>query len=290
MKAIAKKSSTTTPATQAANQPFFAKSGSGGFFAQAIQAKMTVNKPGDKFEQEADRVAEQVMRMPEPQVQRQACSSPDCKEEDEPIQTKPLAGQITPLVQRETEPEEDEDNKILQTKSVDSSESAQTVDNPLIQSVLSSSGQPLDAATRSFMEPRFGQDFSGVGVHTDGQAAESARALQAKAYTYGSDIVFDSGEYSPDTHEGKMLLAHELTHVVQQGHSPEIASSSLPKIQRYSWNEFVEDAESVGHSVVEGTRAAGRAKWMVVPEQPIWPRRYRFYWVDSETMSKTMPG
>ncbi|RWX43114.1 hypothetical protein VT98_14592, partial [Candidatus Electrothrix communis] len=134
-----------------------------------VQAKLKIGQPGDKYEQEADRVAEQVMRMPEPSVQRKGCSSCKGKEEDE--------------------------DKILQAKPAGSAGNAQ-VDHPLIQNVLSSPGQPLDAATRSFMEPRFGQDFSGVRVHTDGKAAESARAVNARAYTVGRNVVFGRGQYA----------------------------------------------------------------------------------------------
>ncbi|WLE98056.1 MAG: DUF4157 domain-containing protein [Candidatus Electrothrix communis] len=86
----------------------------------------------------------------------------------------------------------------------------------MINNVLSSSGQPLDAGTRSFMEPRFGQDFSGVRVHTDGQAAESARAVNARAYTVGRDVVFGEGEYVSGSSEGRRLMAHELAHVGQK--------------------------------------------------------------------------
>jgi hypothetical protein len=166
-----------------------------------VQAKLKVNAPNDKYEQETDRVAEQVMRMPEPQVQRQECSSPDCKEEDE----------------------------IVQTKSVDN---AGTVNHSLIQSVLSSPGQPLDATTRSFMEPRFRQDFSRVRVHTDRQAAESARAVNARAYTVGWNVVFGVGQYALQTSVGRRLLAHELTHVVQQ--KSESSNQVRSSIQRQS--------------------------------------------------------
>jgi hypothetical protein len=86
----------------------------------------------------------------------------------------------------------------------------------IVYNVLQSTGQPLDHETRSFMEPRFGHDFSRVRVHTDTQAAESARAVGALAYTVGRDIVFGTGQYSPRTETGRGLLAHELTHVRQQ--------------------------------------------------------------------------
>lgn len=87
---------------------------------------------------------------------------------------------------------------------------------PIVHDVLRSPGHPLDAGTRSFMEPRFGHDFSGVRIHSDEHAAESARSVNARAYTVGQDVVFGAGQYAPGSMAGKRLLAHELTHVVQQ--------------------------------------------------------------------------
>ena len=87
---------------------------------------------------------------------------------------------------------------------------------PIVHDVLRSPGQPLDSATRAFMEPRFGHDFSRVRVHTDARAAESARAVNALAYTAGPKMVFGGGQYAPGTSGGRYLLTHELTHVVQQ--------------------------------------------------------------------------
>ena len=92
---------------------------------------------------------------------------------------------------------------------------------PVVREVLGSPGRPLDAQTRAFMEPRFGHDFGQVRVHTDERAAESARAVNAHAYTVGRDVVFGAGRYSPGTQEGRRLLAHELAHVVQQGSGAE---------------------------------------------------------------------
>jgi hypothetical protein len=88
---------------------------------------------------------------------------------------------------------------------------------PVVNDVLRSGGQPLDASTRSLMEPRFGHDFSHVRVHTGGEAAESARAVDALAYTVGNQVVFGAGQYAPQTDAGQRLLTHELTHVVQAG-------------------------------------------------------------------------
>jgi hypothetical protein len=89
---------------------------------------------------------------------------------------------------------------------------------PIVHDVLRSPGRPLDAATRAFMEPRFGHDFSRVRVRIDAKAAESARVLNALAYTVGPDVVFGAGQYAPHTKAGDELLAHELTHTVQQQH------------------------------------------------------------------------
>ena len=87
----------------------------------------------------------------------------------------------------------------------------------VVHQALRSPGQPLDTGTRAFMEPRFGYDFSGVRVHTGEDAAESARAVNALAYTVSRNVVFGAGQYAPATLAGKRLLAHELTHVAQQG-------------------------------------------------------------------------
>jgi len=87
---------------------------------------------------------------------------------------------------------------------------------PIVHEVLRSPGQPLDPATRAFMEPRFGHDFSQVRVHNDARAAESARAVNAQAYTVGRDVVFGTGRYALQTGDGRKLMAHEMAHVVQQ--------------------------------------------------------------------------
>ena len=100
---------------------------------------------------------------------------------------------------------------------------------PIVHEVLNSPGQPLDTETRAFFEPRFGHDFSQVRVHTDARAAESARMVNALAYTAGQDVVFGNGQYSPKSKAGLNLLVHELTHVMQQAAQP---SGSQNFIQR----------------------------------------------------------
>jgi uncharacterized protein DUF4157 len=103
---------------------------------------------------------------------------------------------------------------MLQRKSGDSSEEHEVP--PIVNEVLNSPGQPLDAGSRAFFEPRFGRDFSNVRIHNDAEAMESARAVHADAYTVGHHVVFGSGERSLEAPRGRHLLAHELTHVVQQ--------------------------------------------------------------------------
>jgi hypothetical protein len=121
----------------------------------------------------------------------------------------------------------------------------------IVHDVLRSSGQPLDATTRAFMEPRFGHDFSRVRVHTDGPAAESARAVNALAYTVASDVVFADGKYAPQSATGRRILAHELTHVVQQN-GPAI--QPLRESMEVSDKEsvFEKEADAVSDSIMNG--------------------------------------
>jgi hypothetical protein len=108
----------------------------------------------------------------------------------------------------------------LQTERIQEDVTGDVVAPPIVYEVLRSAGQPLDPNTRAFLEPRFGYDFSHVRVHTDAQAAKSAQAVGALAYTVGRDIVFGAGQYSPGVSGGQRLLAHELAHVVQQQSAP----------------------------------------------------------------------
>jgi hypothetical protein len=123
-----------------------------------------------------------------------------------------------------------------------------------VSDALNSPGQPLDQATRAFAESRFGHDFSKVRVHVDSTAAESARSINASAYTIGEDIVFGPGKYDPQTHDGKKRLAHELTHVVQQTLAPGARSASSDAME--SEARRVSEAVAAGHSAGVVTPAA----------------------------------
>ena len=176
---------------------------------RTIRTKLAVTQPGDAYEQEADRIAVQVMCVSEPQLQR-ACAGgcPQCQTK----QSGQGVGQV-------------------QTKHVEADGLGDTVVPPIVHQVLRSPGQPLDAATRSAMEQRFAYDFSRVRVHSGTAAEISARNLNADAYTVGHDIVFAAGQFAPETHAGQQLIAHELTHVVQQQKTDRLALARQPAKQ-----------------------------------------------------------
>jgi hypothetical protein len=178
--------------------------------SSSIQAKLIVNKPGDKYEQEADHVAEQVMRVQEPEDKQGS----EVSGQTQNISTQNKLEELHR--QPEKEEGEKEEEESLQAKEAQ----GQTLKiTPELQTRITSikgTGQPLLTATRASVEPRFGYDFNDVRIHADADAAEMAQAINARAFTLDQDIVFGTGEYAPETMDGKRLLAHELTHVVQQ--------------------------------------------------------------------------
>lgn len=201
--------------------------------ATQVPGDLTIGQPGDAYEQEADQVAEQVMRMPEPLVQRQPM-----EEEEEELQAKPLDGQITPLVQRQCCGEEEEElmakpldgqiNPLIQTQCCGEEEEAvqsqpsgrqnpqQSIGSKVRTHAGNCPGKALHDSTQNFFEPRFDRDFGDVRVHTCDSAVQMNKELSAQAFTYGNNIFFNSGKYNPESFEGKRLLGHELTHVLQQ--------------------------------------------------------------------------
>ena len=192
-----------------------------------IQTKLTISDPGDAFEREADRVAVEVMRMPKPQlgadIQRSAASihrkCTKCENQDSP-----------------RAPEEE---KILQAKPADHSSASGASGVESYLSTVNRSGRPLPPSAREYFEPRFGRDLSDVRVHTDGRAPTVANSIAARAFTSGHNIVFGSGQYDPHSHQGKTLLAHELTHVVQQ------CGSSGGAVQRDPLDDLKKEAEEL---------------------------------------------
>ncbi len=264
--AEAKISSSTVHPKKRGNEPFFSNQRQGIFFTKSngvsqtffrpttIQAKLTIGQPNDKYEQEADAMADKV-------IQRMSVTDMTAKKEPA-VQAKPIMATITPFVQTKcaaceqeekiqekkeeggeeelkkiqrkpifesnVEPPDDENNiqrkctaceneKKLQTKSASSD--APTASSDIESSLNSSkgSGSPIPAATREQMEGSFGADFSNVHIHKDSSAVQMNNDLSAQAFTHGNDIYFNSGKYDTNSTEGKHLLAHELTHTVQQG-------------------------------------------------------------------------
>ena len=157
--------------------------------SERLQKKLKLGTPGDVHEQEADRVADEVMRMPTPSVQ-----------------SKIPVGNSGPAMTAAAR---------IQMKATQGGGSGGIAAPSIVHDVLCSPGQPLDAATRAFMEPRFKQDFGHVRVHADAQASRSAATVNAMAYTMGHDIVFGAMQFAPHSAEGRKLLAHELAHVSQ---------------------------------------------------------------------------
>ncbi|MEO8962987.1 MAG: DUF4157 domain-containing protein [Ginsengibacter sp.] len=158
-----------------------------------IQPKLTIGPVDDPYEREADAVAEKVMRMPA----------------NENTFFKPATNSIQG---RYKHCEASEKKLQMKGESVDASKTVPSV----VQDVLTSQGQPIDTGARNFMESRFNYDFSNVQIHNDSLAHKSSNDINALAYTHGNHVVFGEGQFQPSTNSGKQLLAHELTHVMQQ--------------------------------------------------------------------------
>jgi hypothetical protein len=185
-----------------------------------VQPKLQINQPGDQYEQEADAMADKVMRMSDNEVAKSSYKN----------------SEVT--VQRKcAECEKEDEEKKIQRK--ENSSSTRSFVPTIVHDVLnSSSGKSMDNSTRSFMESRFNHDFSNVKIHDNNLAAESAGSINSLAYTFENHIVFNNDRYSPNTESGKRLLAHELTHVIQQsGMAPKSPLNTLIASTQFSFNQ-----------------------------------------------------
>ncbi len=182
-----------------------------------IQRKLAIGAADDPLEQEADAMADTIMRMPEQHFIQRKCAH--CEEEEQ-VQRKPVASSITPFIQ---------------TKGADGGTASNTVTNQI--NATRGAGSSMDRPTQSYMESRFGTDFSNVKIHTGTDAVQMSRELNAQAFTVGNGIYFNSGKYNPSSDSGKHLLAHELTHTVQQG-------KNNRNIQRKTWVDDESDCTS----------------------------------------------
>lgn len=195
-----------------------------------LQTKLDVGAIDDPLEKEADDTAAHVMRMPDHSFIQRKCQA--CEKEDK-LQRKPA--------------DEDELSHI-QRKSDSSIPVADSTANAIESS--SGKGSPLDQHTNAFMSSRFNKDFSGVKIHTNSEAVRLNQDLKARAFTTGSDIYFNQGQYQPTSEDGKRLLAHELTHVVQQkgkarfGLQRQMASEPKP--------DFVDQRDGAPHATTCG--------------------------------------
>lgn len=215
--------------------------------SMAIQRKMTIGQPNDHYEQEADRVAEQVVNQIDPvkptsvqrtgqedEVQTKAEISrlQRLGDEDEEMQTKAEISRLQRLGDEDEEmqtklqvdavqraPEMEDKDKVLRKEEEIGEAVMGGTASAQLESAINSSrggGQPLPVSLQREMGAAMGADFSGVRVHTGSSSDQMNRSVQSKAFTTGQDIHFKSGEYDPSSKEGQKLLAHELTHVVQQ--------------------------------------------------------------------------
>jgi hypothetical protein len=197
----------------------FFSSGVQPYFKPVIQPKLTINPPGDIYEQEADIMADKVMRM-----------------SDRPVAQSHFFNPAISSVQRKCAKCEEEEKVQMKSQGV----GTPGMEAPAsVHDVINSGGQTIDPGAREFFEPRFGQDFSGVRIHTNSSAAQSAHDINALAYTTGNNIVFNQNQYAPNTDKGKRLLAHELTHVIQQNRNQVIYRKS------YLDTENITDAQTV---------------------------------------------
>ena len=198
-----------------------------------FQTKLTIGQPGDRYEQEADAMAERVVSGKQQQAPGVQAKCPACEREG-PVLTKlqRMEGEEEEMqakIQRQEEEEEmqakpelqrqEEEEEVMQPKLMrDGKGNVQA--SPDLESRLQASkggGQSLPRNTQEEMGQSFGADFSKVRVHTGSEASSMSQRIQAQAFTHGNDIYFNQGKYNPDSSEGKKLLAHELTHTIHQG-------------------------------------------------------------------------
>ena len=199
----------------------------------ALQAKLSIGEPNDKYEQEADATASKVVQQINSPMQDQSVQKQESIEEEEELQMKPISS-----IQREAMEEEEElqMKPLVQRRENLGGGEASTDLESSIQSARGS-GQSLDANLQRSMGQAMGADFSGVKVHTDSQSDQLNKSIQAKAFTTGQDVFFRQGAYEPSSRGGQELIAHELTHVVQQGAS----------VQRKSNEEIAENNEPLSN-------------------------------------------
>jgi hypothetical protein len=192
-----------------------------------IQTKLRVSQQDDPYEREADKMAEQVMRMSSAESVYLPLKTADGKKINRTCKN---------CEKEDKESEELKEIKIISKKEKNDSSfldfNISVNSEKKINDIVSKKGAPLDTSTRKFMESRFGYDFGGVRIHSNEKASESANQLNALAFTLGENIVFGKGEYQPSSISGRKLLAHELTHTIQNNSSKIKNESSEKNISK----------------------------------------------------------
>ncbi len=228
--------------------------------SKGAQAKLTIGQPNDKYEMEADRMSDQVMRMSNADIAQRVEG-----EIIQPVKIQRMCSECEEeIAQRQLQKEDEQ----LQAKFNDESIQCQAENEEVktkelqgqipqvdagIESQINSmkgGGQPLGKEVRHFFEERFGHDFSSVRIHNTERAADVSRSINARAFTLGNNIAFSSGEYQPQSNKGKRLLGHELTHVIQQNG----AAPGGGKLQRVAAKEGTINSETVAISPGVRTR------------------------------------
>jgi len=176
------------------------------FFEPKIQKKLKTGNPGDHFEAEADKVADHVTN--------KRSAGGGLLQSKEIVQKKPEEKEET--VQKKTEEKEEAVQKKTNEGLIQKKEEKDPTSN-VERNLKKGGGNPLDSAVRLEMENSFEVDFSPIRIHTDDNAVKMCQEIGAQAFTNGADIYFNKGKYDPNSVQGKKLLAHELTHTIQQG-------------------------------------------------------------------------
>ncbi|MCU7802162.1 MAG: DUF4157 domain-containing protein [Candidatus Thiodiazotropha sp. (ex Lucinoma borealis)] len=283
-------------------------------------SSLRISQPGDQLELEADRVADEILRMPDPSattgaavyphIQRKcaACEVGDapCRacslsvtsapvsrsrgelqrqpiEEEEELQRQPI-DEDEEEIQRQPIEEEEEETQLQRKSGSDANPQAKGALNP-VQAV-NGGGAPLPDEARRYFEPRFGTEFGDVGIHTGKVAAEATAAVNARAFTLGNSIAFAPGQFDTSGKRGRRLLAHELTHVLQQqGRASSESETHREEIQRVSAGDIgsailsglqtvggvvASGIQAVGSALLSGAKAVGGFAWNVIKSGTAW--------------------
>ncbi|CAG0953893.1 hypothetical protein METP3_00373 [Methanosarcinales archaeon] len=243
----------------------------------ALQAKLMIGQPGDIYEQEADRIAQRVMKMPGPKVSNE-------KNVSKPAPNNSIRRRCPGCKKGTKIGKEEEEEKLQKKEASGSQEEPVFKISDLQQKLINSkgSGRTLTEDTRYSFESALGADFSNVNIHTGTDAVEMNKELGAQAFTHGSDIYFNAGKYDPTSSSGKQLLAHELMHTVQQGGSAllsrkqtgktdgEYLKSGAPNVQAAWYNFSIPFTDYEFDPSIEGIKTAGNLAVGKAKEGAVW--------------------